>query len=701
MGIISKFKGMLKKNIAKNKKVQKEILQSYSSGNLDSRTQNYRQVSQEAYLQNDVAYAGINRISRAISQLEFKVTIMNKDGEKKVLPNHPFLELIKKPNQFQGKEEYLNEVVTNWYLGGKAIEEEIPAPSTGQPIRLYTYRPDYIYIRLNKAKTRFEYGYSQGGEIIPFKPNTVSVIKFYHPLEHLDGLSPLIPAAFSLDMNSNAKKWNLTSFQNNAIPSGYLSTDTVLSDDQREQMKELLKQIQGSMNARNVFTLDGGDKWVQLGMNAVEMDFINGMNISAKGISLALGVPSVLLGDSDQSTYNNVKEAKRDFYTDTVIPQAKLIVNNWNNWLMPKFGIEGATIEIVTESILALQEEKDAIVKRSVELYNAGIITRATALGMNGLPFTDQDEKYKNPMNIVFEDKEQSKESVKSDNIELAIKRIENTLKKKELKQIEAEISVNAVDEIVNALDVQEYYDDVIAIYLTLIQEEGLRIFDDILNVDQPFEITTNVTQYLEKNVLENSKIIVDQTLRNKIGDRLREGIKEGKGINKLVGRINDLFDNQYFIKEIPNHLEVIARTESLQAFSVATFDSYEQSGVVDEKEWIPTPDNRLREWHEVFLPTKVIPLNELFVTGLGNKGKYPRDPALGDVKDIAQCRCGLGPVINGKALFVTMEQKNELWESEDKQADKWVKPFMKVMEKAFKKQEKNVLNAIKNISNN
>ncbi len=395
------------KFMAHEKRVRKIILNNEYTKTFDDGPRNYLRIAKEAYLKNETVYAGINRIARAISQLEFKVIRNTARGEQKIVPNHPILKLLQAPNDYQGKEEYFQKMIMQWYLSGMAFQQVTKAGGT--PKRLFLIRPDRMEARINNQKTRVDFKYDYNGEGFIFKPGEVSYIRFPHPLEDIRGLSPLIPAAFSVDLSNNAKSWNNNSFVNSAVPSGALKVKGTVDKTNEKRYKQMLKRIQGAVNKGKPLLLDDGADWVNLGMNALEMDFINGQNLSTKQISLALGVPTVLLGDSDSSTYNNVKEAKRDFYTDTIIPNAKLIVNEFNNWLMPMYGNKNDRLEIILEEIPALQEDKALLVDRATNLYNSGIITRAEALKMNNLPFLDQDKKYKTTFSDLFEQVEEPK----------------------------------------------------------------------------------------------------------------------------------------------------------------------------------------------------------------------------------------------------------------------------------------------------
>ena len=68
--------------------------------------------------------------------------------------------------------------------------------------------------------------------------------------------------------------------------------------------------------------------------------------------------PVVLLNNTESSTYNNVKEAKKALYQNCVIPELLKIQDELNRWLAPMYG-DNICIEYDFSVIPELQEETD------------------------------------------------------------------------------------------------------------------------------------------------------------------------------------------------------------------------------------------------------------------------------------------------------------------------------------------------------
>jgi hypothetical protein len=210
-------------------------------------------------------------------------------------------------------------------------------------------------------------------------------------------------------------------------------------------------------------------------MSNKDMDNINYSKIHSIKIYKVLGIPNELMGDAEGKTYNNYKEAKSAFYKDTVLAYAQRIVDNWNAWLAPHYYLEGGKkiyIEVNKEAIEALREDVDGLSVRTLEQYTKGIITRAEAREMLGWTFTELDNVYKVAMSDVFIDKLTGEATtfqnyMQSQVLEEQTKSINNgiELKKKVL-------TVSVINEVLNTMKAEDYYDDVIGMYEKILKEE-------------------------------------------------------------------------------------------------------------------------------------------------------------------------------------------------------------------------------------
>ena len=77
----------------------------------------------------------------------------------------------------------------------------------------------------------------------------------------------------------------------------------------------------------------------------------------------------------DAQTYANVQEARLALYEETIIPLAKRIESDLNEWLAPYFG-DDISIRYAIDEIPALTERRRRTYENVVQAVREGIISR-------------------------------------------------------------------------------------------------------------------------------------------------------------------------------------------------------------------------------------------------------------------------------------------------------------------------------------
>jgi SPP1 gp7 family putative phage head morphogenesis protein len=126
------------------------------------------------------------------------------------------------------------------------------------------------------------------------------------------------------------------------------------------------------------------------------------------------------------------------------------------------------------------------------------------------------------------------------------------------------------------------------------------------------------------------------------IEEGIKKGIEEGESIVQIEKRIEKMIENDFALS-VPRRLEYIVRTETLGAMNFGHICGYEQSGVVEKKEWLATMDERVRDAHAE-ADGQIVGMDEPFVVG-GEALEYPGDPA-GSPENVINCRCTVLPVL-------------------------------------------------------
>jgi HK97 family phage portal protein len=372
---------------------------TYTSGKKD----NFKNFAQEGYKENAIVYRCVNEVANGAAAIPFCVY----QGDIK-LDSHPLISLLERPNPLQAGVEYFQSLYSYLLLSGNSYA--LQQTANGIPSELHILRPDRIEIEPSSTAIPKAYKYKIGQEVIrtyPADPKTggaeVKHFKFWNPLDDYLGLSPLSAASISIDQNNMVSKHNIALLANGARPSGAIvfkpSDDagnrTMLTDGQRDQLQsDLANRFKGVNNAGRPMLLEGDFEWKEMGMSPKDMDFLAQANMTAKDIALCFGVPSQLIGIPDAQTYANVQEARLALYEETIIPLARRVESDLNEWLVPAFG-DDITVKYDIDAIPAMTERRRRIYENVTSAVRDGIISRNEARERLGLePISGGDEVF-------------------------------------------------------------------------------------------------------------------------------------------------------------------------------------------------------------------------------------------------------------------------------------------------------------------
>lgn len=156
------------------------------------------------------------------------------------------------------------------------------------------------------------------------------------------------------------------------------------------------------------------------------------------------------------------------------------------------------------------------------------------------------------------------------------------------------------------------------------------------------------------KNLAKSDKALLPTKQLNKnkdlkwnhkqINSQMMQGILQGESIPKLAKRLENVMgmDKKSAIRN--------ARTMTTAAENKGRQDSFKKAqgdGVIMEREWIATGDDRTREWHSD-LDGVTVGIDEPWENDYG-KIMFPGDPTA-DPANVYNCRCSIRAVVKGFA---------------------------------------------------
>ncbi len=360
-------------------------------------TENDETYINDGYRKNATIYSIINLITKAASTIPYHIYEKVNDNNYKrykamasgiadpnvmykanMLKKHALVELehtelhklLERPNPAQSYATWISELIAFGKLTGNRYIYGI-GPETGENVNKYTelyVMPSQI-IEINS-----------GGIMKPIESYTIEYNGTYHiPAEqmchikdfnpyydgtgsHLYGQSPLKAGLRSMTTNNEATESGVKFLQNQTARGILMSDEGDLNEVQAQQLKDKFrKDHQGSKKAGDIIITPKKLSWVNFGLNASDMSLIEQYNASIKDLCNIYNVPVTLLNNTESSTYNNVKEAKKALYQNCVIPELLKIQDELNRWLAPMYG-DKICIEFDFSVIPELQEETEKIV---------------------------------------------------------------------------------------------------------------------------------------------------------------------------------------------------------------------------------------------------------------------------------------------------------------------------------------------------
>lgn len=357
-----------------------------------STVRDYRDVSDEGYIQCSEVYACVNLIARTAKGVKWLVYDKTKKGKKLVEIedlNAPLVKLITAPNPYQSWATFLENYICYYLIAGNTYMLRRGPSATKPPSELWLLRPDRITVIPSKKASAgpiARYDYKVGDDdpvklepdrnigLVPW--HVLHHMKMLNPLDDLYGLSPIRASARVVDQMNEAAKLNYKLLKNGARPSGAFIAKGILPEGTEDSLKrQLVEQYSGAENAGKQLLLSGDLDWKQMGLSSKDMDWIEGQKMSTRRICSAYGVAPELIGDVQNKTYNNQKEARRALYLEAVMPLLDEIQDNLNLWLTPLFG-DTLKLAYDKDDIEVIKDERAAVWGRVIQAVAGGIITQ-------------------------------------------------------------------------------------------------------------------------------------------------------------------------------------------------------------------------------------------------------------------------------------------------------------------------------------
>jgi HK97 family phage portal protein len=399
-----RFRNLLTKNAQQTAQEYNKAIYNWLGESIVWNPENDTTYINEGYRKNSTVYSLVNIIAKAASSIPFQVyeKVNDNDYKRYKAMNNGILDpsvmhkanylkkkalvelhdtdlhkLLERPNPAQSYASWITELIAFGKLTGNRYIYGI-APETGNGAGKYKE----LYVMPSQLIEIISGGYMQPVKEYAIEYNgqykipadQICHIKDFNPYfdgsgSHLYGQSPLRAGLRSMTTNNEAVQTGVKYLQNQTARGVLMSDEGDLNEVQAQQLKDKFrKNFQGADNAGDIIITPKKLSWVNFGLNASDVSLIEQYNASIKDLCNIYNVPVTLLNNTESSTFNNVKEAKKALYQNCVIPELNKIQDELNRWLAPKYG-EKLCIEFDYSVIPELQEETEKVVNQMAQAW--------------------------------------------------------------------------------------------------------------------------------------------------------------------------------------------------------------------------------------------------------------------------------------------------------------------------------------------
>ena len=316
-----------------------------------------------AYANNPLVFMIINKISTTAASI--MPAVVDRNGDKIENQNSKVLEILNNPNPEQGRMELMEEAGAYLLSTGNLFFHYLKG--IGMGYKLTTLNPSRMTLKLlqNGEPSHWIYTDNLGNEkryeledILHIKTSNIVDVTgagtYY-------GLSPLEAAWMVVKASDEIYGAEASIFKNRGII-GILTNETddpMLEPERRELQKQFDNEVGGHDRYNKIKISNTKLKYIQTGMSPTDLKLIENQLTKLRTLCSIYGTSSILYNDNENSTYNNVAEAKASAYHESYIPLAEKIYKELSIFLSEKEGVQEMVIPDKTtiEAIRATTNE--------------------------------------------------------------------------------------------------------------------------------------------------------------------------------------------------------------------------------------------------------------------------------------------------------------------------------------------------------
>ena len=650
-------------------------------------------------------YAANQVIADDCASVRLKLMHVMNDGDEEEVFSHEILDLLDDPNNVITAKQlwnlyysYLNLTGEAYILkldrNGNALEDKSKLPSALFPL------PSHLCDFHVGEKSWDESYVLYNGDRYPIN----AVLRDINPdPENIyNGMSIVRKASLTVDTDIQMKRWNNKLFKNGARPGVVVEVPDQLKDDAYNRLKQQFdEQYRGVGNAFNRVILEGGAKMSPFMLTTQDLDFLESKRFTRDEILAMFKVSGSNLGITEDVNRANAEAQEYSYTKRCIKPRLEQFVDFMNKRLLrPIYGGEYKLdfedpipentemrlreAEAGVNKWLTINEVRDMYGREALQNGNGDQLY----VPISNVPIEDleylNDDTTNQPTNEPAEPNDTATEqlshpkaienrteignakvkayTLKAVKYERMIMRASRNMFNKQKQDVKDWLQDNASnlnkafvkrkDWASDMVDWEEYTNEFTAelekIFAIIIDEIGTEAFNALVEGEfDPY--TQTIQNFIKTNSLQVAKEINTET-EKQIRATLAQGMRENETIQELTARIMHVFGTASTYRAF-----MIARTEAAMAENYSDVVAWEQTGVVESKQWFTAEDEHVcgfcHEMDGVTITLKQSFFDKGDVMMFEDKNGKPHEMML-DFRTIGEpplhpnCRCVLLPIL-------------------------------------------------------
>ncbi|MFJ2456444.1 phage portal protein [Pseudomonas protegens] len=306
-------------------------------------------VTTKTALSISMVWSCVKILSESLSGLPLKLYEDKEGGRALVTGGDRMLKLLRKPNPYMTRLNFLKFVVVNMALRGNAfalIERNIH----GEPIGLVPL--DGRAVKIDTDGDLLYLVTPSEGDPFPVSPENMLHFKLFS-LDGIVGLSPIEHQAETMGLAKAGQQWSARFMRKGGFTGGYVIYEQFLTKAQQAQVMEKFPDVRkaDADDIGKMAILQGNPKIVPAGISQKDAQFIESQQFQEEALAGIYGVPLWLANRAGKTSImgSNLEQQLIGFITFGLKPYIDTIEDELNSKL---FGSTSRFVEFVVEGLL-------------------------------------------------------------------------------------------------------------------------------------------------------------------------------------------------------------------------------------------------------------------------------------------------------------------------------------------------------------